>query len=195
MINVSRETRGKLDAFASLLLEENTRQNLISKATENDLWARHIEDGLQLVHHAPDAESWADIGSGPGLPGLVIAIASGLPTTLVEPRPLRVDFLRRAVTSLALEKVSIVQGKADVARGKFDAITARAVAKAPDLLRITMHLSHAGTRWVLPKGRTVQSELEALESTWQGVFRVEPSLTDPEAGILIAERVRPRGKR
>lgn len=193
MTDVSRETRAKLKAFTTLLLEENQRQNLIAASTEQDVWTRHIEDGLQLVGHAPDARSWVDIGSGPGLPGMVIAIATGVPATLVEPRPLRVAFLRRAAAELGLGNVEVVQGKAAAARGKYDAITARAVAKASDLIRMTIHLSHAGTRWVLPKGRTVKSELEALESTWQGSFRVEPSLTDPEAGILIAERVRPRG--
>ena len=195
MSSVSRETHEQLKQFAALVVEENQRQNLIARSTESEIWERHIEDALQLGRHAPGARSWIDIGSGPGLPGIVLAITTGLPTTLVEPRPLRVVFLRRAISRLALDKVDVFLGKAEAARGPFDAITARAVAKASDLLRMTLHLSHSGTRWVLPKGRTASLELEALESTWQGSFRVEPSLTDPEAEIIIAERVRPRGKR
>ena len=195
MSDVSRETSPLLRDYVAILLDENQRQNLIAKSTEDEVWERHIRDATQLIQYAPNARSWVDIGSGPGLPGMVIAIETGRPTTLVEPRLLRVEFLRRVVGELGLTNVEIVHGKAGAAQGQFDAITARAVAKAPELLGMTMHVSHSETRWVLPKGRTVQSELEALESTWQGRFRVEPSQTDPEAGILIAEQVRPRGKR
>lgn len=195
MSDVSRETEALLEGYVRLLLKENQRQNLIARSTEEEIWRRHIDDALQLADHAPAARSWLDVGSGPGLPGLVLAIQTGLPTTLIEPRLLRVEFLRQCVNALGLIAVEIVHGKASAARGSFDAITARAVAKAPDLIKMTLHLSHSDTRWVLPKGRTVQSELEALESTWQGRFRVEPSRTDPEAGILIADQVRPRGKR
>jgi len=195
MSDVSRETADLLARYVELLLDENHRQNLISKASEASIWERHIDDALQLISFGQPGGRWADIGSGPGLPGLVIAIATGDPVTLVEPRPLRVAFLNRAREALGLHRVEIFQGKADAARGAFDTITARAVAKAGDLLAMTRHLSHPDTRWVLPKGRTVHSELEALESTWQGSFRVEPSRTDPEAGILIAEQVRPRGRR
>ena len=194
MSDVSRETSPLLRDYVAILLDENQRQNLIAKSTEDEVWERHIRDATQLLQYAPHARSWVDIGSGPGLPGMVIAIETGRPTTLVEPRLLRVEFLRRVVGELGLTNVVVVHGKAAAAHGRFDAITARAVAKAPELLGMTMHLSHSETRWVLPKGRTVQSELEALESTWQGRFRVEPSQTDPEAGILIAEQVRPRGK-
>lgn len=192
--DVSRETSDKLEHFERLLLAENERQNLISRASEIAVRTRHIVDSLQLITLAPGARSWVDIGSGPGLPGIVIAIATGNPVTLVEPRALRVDFLRRAVADLELDKVAIIHGKASAARGRFDAITARAVATAPDLLRMTMHLSHPGSRWVLPKGRTAQSELEAVRAAWQGSFRLEPSVTDPEAQILVGEGVRPRGK-
>ena len=194
-MNVSRETRDKLQAYVDLLLDENRQQNLISRASEKEVWSRHIEDSLQLLAFGRVGGSWIDIGSGPGLPGIVIAIATGADVTLVEPRPLRVAFLQHVRGQLGLDRVDIVQGKADAARGAFDTITARAVAKAPELLRMTHHLSHPGTRWVLPKGRSAQSELEALESTWQGSFRLEPSRTDPEAGILIAQQVRPRGRR
>jgi 16S rRNA (guanine527-N7)-methyltransferase len=195
MTAVSRETRDKLERYVELLIDENGRQNLVAKSTEPHIWARHIEDSLQLIDFAPNARKWVDIGSGAGLPGMVIAITTGRPVTLVEPRALRVQFLNHVQSVLGLTNVSIVQGKARAASGAFDAITARAVASAPDLLAMTLHLSHPGTRWVLSKGRSVQKELEAVESTWQGSFRVEPSRTDPEAGILIAQQVRPRGGR
>jgi 16S rRNA (guanine527-N7)-methyltransferase len=76
--DVSRETFAKLERFANLVIEENERQNLLGSATVPDLWNRHILDGAQLAGLAGGEGAWCDIGSGPGLPGLVIAILGGV---------------------------------------------------------------------------------------------------------------------
>ena len=188
--DVPRETFDRLEQFAALLLAENQRQNLISRATEIDLWARHFADAAQLIRFAKPGGTWIDFGSGAGLPGLVIAILNGGLMTLVEPRRLRAEFLATTVDKLGLEQVTVLHSKAEAVRGKYDVITARAVASVARLLEITAHLSHGGTHWVLPKGRSVQSELDEARKSWQGVFRLEPSRTDPEAQIVIATKVR-----
>src|SRR4029079_2544330 len=126
--DVSRETFGTLEQFAALIVEANQTQNLVGATSIPDLWERHIRDGAQLFGLAGKAGSWCDIGSGPGLPGLVIAILGGLPMTLIEPRRLRADFLRRAVLDLHLENVVVEDCKVERVTGKFDLITARAVA-------------------------------------------------------------------
>ncbi len=190
---VSRETRDRLERYAKLLVEENERQNLISKTTVHDVWTRHIADSAQLVSLAPEGLRWADLGSGPGLPGMVVAILTGDPMTLVEPRRLRVEFLQRTVAELALTNVSVVQAKSQGAKGQYDVITARAVAKASELLGISRHLAHRQTRYLLMKGRSAQSELEALRVAWQGEFTLVPSRTDPDAAIIVAEHVRRKG--
>lgn len=189
--DVSRETSDRLHAFAHMLLAENRRQNLIARSTESDLWNRHVADAAQLMAYAPPG-SWLDIGSGAGLPGLVIAILGAPSVTLVEPRRLRAEFLRSAVEELELtSRVKVVQAKVEAVRhAPFDAITARAVASLPRLLAMAAHLSHNGTTWILPKGRRAKSELDEAQRTWQGSFRLEPSRTDPEAQILIATGVR-----
>ena len=76
-------------------------------------------------------------------------------------------------------------------------ISARAFAPLDRLLAIGAPFSTSGTRWILPKGRGAKSELEAAQASWQGDFRLEPSVTDPDAWIIVAERVRrkARGKR
>ena len=193
-MDVSRETQALLEAFAEMLVAENARQNLIAKSTVGTLWKRHIADSAQLVRFRESPGRWMDIGSGAGLPGLVIAIVTGDPVTLVEPRELRVQFLERVKHTLALGQVEVFKGKAERARGRFDYITARAVASADALLAMTRHLAHDGTRWLLPKGRSAQSELEAVKASWQGEFRLERSVTDDEAWILVAEGVRAKGK-
>ncbi|WP_309602246.1 16S rRNA (guanine(527)-N(7))-methyltransferase RsmG [Sphingomonas sp.] len=189
--DVSRETLAMLERFADFLIAENQVQNLISKSTEADLWARHFADAAQLIGYAPEDASWIDVGSGAGLPGLIIAIITGAPVTLVEPRRLRADFLKRASAELGLDNVTVLQAKGEaVPRARYGVITARAVASVDRLFAMTAHLSHGGTIWVLPKGRSAKWELDEARKSWQGAFRLEPSRTDPDARILIASGVR-----
>ncbi|HET9397820.1 MAG TPA: RsmG family class I SAM-dependent methyltransferase, partial [Sphingomicrobium sp.] len=138
---------------------------------------------------------WIDIGSGPGLPGLVIAILGGRPMTLNEPRKLRADFLRRTVAELGLPDVEIAECKVEQMSGKSDFITARAVAPLDKLLGMACHLAHSETKWVLPKGERAQSELDDALEAWQGSFRLVPSRTHPASAIVVAEHVQRRGKR
>jgi len=191
-LDVPRETMRRIEHFVALLAEENQRQNLVSKSTVPDVWRRHIADAAQLVAFAPNRGSWLDIGSGAGLPGLVIAIITGEPMLLIEPRRLRSDFLQRTIAALDLgPTVLVIQSKVEAVRyPPVDVITARAVASIEQLFEIAVHLSHKGTIWVLPKGRSAKSELDEARRTWQGDFRLEPSRTDPEAQIVIASRVR-----
>jgi len=98
-------------------------------------------------------------------------------------------------TELALDNVEIFLGKAERTKGKFDVVTARAVASLPSLFKLASHLTHSGTKWVLPKGQKAQSELDEARRTWQGRFELVRSLTNPDASIVIAEGVQPRGKR
>nr|WP_314441580.1 16S rRNA (guanine(527)-N(7))-methyltransferase RsmG [uncultured Sphingomonas sp.] len=191
-MSVSRETRAILQDYVSLLLAENERQNLISRSSAEHLWTRHIEDSLQLLDHAPAEARWLDIGSGAGLPGMVLAIAGVRSITLVEPRRLRTDFLERSRVSLGLTNVTVVIGKVEQLTGAFDIITARAVAPLTRLFDLAGPLMAPGGRWVLPKGRSAEKELEEARSTWQGDFRLVPSRTDPDAQILVAEGVRRR---
>jgi 16S rRNA (guanine527-N7)-methyltransferase len=86
----------------------------------------------------------------------------------------------------------VVLGKAERAEGKYDMITARAVARLTDLLRISAHLSTKNTVWVLPKGRNSAAELAEAQQSWQGMFHVEQSVTDAESKIVVATGVRAR---
>ena len=191
---VSRETFEKIDAYADLLREEAQRQNLISAATLDTLWERHILDSAQLVRFSPGAHArWVDVGSGAGLPGIVLACLLEAPITLVEPRRLRADFLKSVVSQLGLT-ATVLQSKVERVSGAYDVITGRAVASLTSFLTICDHLSTRKTVWVLPKGRSAQSELAEARRTWQGSFRVEPSVTDEDSRIIVATEVR-AGKR
>lgn len=187
---VSRETQ--LAAFVELLREEAARQNLIAPSTLDQVWARHIVDSAQLLDHAPADGIWLDIGSGAGLPGLVIALLRDAPVELVEPRKLRTDFLSRAAGELGLSNVTVHTAKIERTEGRVAVISARAVAQLGDLFRIAAHRSTSSTAWVLPKGRNAQSEVAEARRKWHGSFHVEPSITAPDSLIVVAREVRPR---
>lgn len=193
---VSRETA--LERFAALLADENGRQNLIAASTVPAIWNRHLVDSAQLHPLAAGAGegAWVDVGSGPGLPGLVTALLDdSRETVLVEPRARRVAFLEQTAEALGIAaRVTVVSGK--IERWKpakpVAILSARAVAALDMLLQSTAHCTDSSTVWLLPKGRNAQSEVEAARRAWQGVFHVEPSITDPDSGIVVAHGVRAR---
>jgi 16S rRNA (guanine527-N7)-methyltransferase len=191
---VSRETIEKLEAYVALLLDESQRQNLVSASTLEDVWDRHILDSAQLVRFEPKPRSaWADVGSGAGLPGIVVACLVEGPVTLIEPRRLRADFLHKVVESLRL-RANVVAGKVERVHGSYDVITARAVANLSTLFKLSQHLSTTNTVWALPKGRGAAEELSEAKCKWQGALHVEQSVTDSESRIVVATGVRARAR-
>lgn len=194
--NVPRETMARLDAFAALLRDENDRQNLVSRASLDSLWLRHIADSAQLLRFVPSVRSsWIDLGSGAGFPGLIVAALHQGPVTLVEERRLRVEFLHRAAATLEVT-VEILARKAErVPKRPYDVISARAFAPLPRLLELGTGFSTQNSVWVLPKGRNAETELAALDSSWQGGFRLEPSITDADAQIIVADHVHRKAER
>ena len=169
---------------------------LVSKASLDQLWLRHFADSAQLLAYAPSSDArWIDLGSGAGFPGLVVAALHRGPVTLVEARRLRSDFLRRAAETLGV-RVDIIAARAERVKARpFDVISARAFAPLPLLLDLGTAFSTTNSVWILPKGRNAETELAALDPSWQGGFRLEPSATDPNAQIIVAEGVHRRPSR
>lgn len=196
--DVPRETSVKLKLFEELLRAENTRQNLVSASSLDQLWLRHFSDSAQLIRFAPpDARSWIDLGTGAGFPGLIVALLWPGRVTLVEERRLRHEFLERAVGELGLSDRVHVQGaKAErVPQLPYDVISARAFAPLPKLLDLAAGFSTEKTVWILPKGRQAKAELEAVRETWQGEFQLEPSVTDVDATVIVARGVTRLGRK
>lgn len=191
---VPRGTMQVLENFVDFLLAEANNQNLISTSTHEHVWSRHIVDSAQLVTLGQSAGdgSWLDLGSGAGLPGLVVAALFDKPVVLVESRRKRVDFLSAAVEKMGIANRVVVEGRRVELlseAGTTAVISARAFAPLDRLFALAYRFSHPDTLWVLPKGQSAQSELEATRGTWQGVFHVEQSVTDPAAAIIVARNV------
>lgn len=195
-LDVSRETLARLDAFREMVIAENARQNLISEGSIPYFWARHIVDSAQLLAlgmAVRTTDKWLDLGTGAGFPGMIIAILRGGPVCCVESRRRRVEFLQHAATRLQLETFEVVQCQLEsFAGGSFDVISARAFAPLARLLPLAHRFSTVKTRWLLPKGRSAHAELESVRESWQGLFHVKQSVTDPDAAIIVATAVCPR---
>lgn len=187
--DVSRETVERLERYRLMVAEESARQNLISKTTLANFWNRHVLDSAQLLRFAPRGARWADVGSGAGLPGVVLACFGTERVTLIEPRRLRAQFLEEVVRSLALD-AQVHHGKVESVTGTFDVITARAVASLGKLLDISQHLSTGKTLFLFPKGKSAQSELAEARRSWQASFHVERSAVDADSLIIVARDVR-----
>ena len=173
--------------YVQLLLDENRRQNLISRSSENFVWSRHIVDSAQLLSYIGTSGTLMDVGSGPGLPGLVLAILQpNRHCVLVEPRKRRHEWLAETVRALRLRNVDVRgSGVEKLETFSADAITARAFAGLDKILNTCARFSHADTRWALPKGSSADSELSQLPPKQQALFHVEQSITNPEAGIIV----------
>ncbi len=198
--DVSRETQQRLDVFIGFLKREAESQNLISASTIDHIWNRHIVDSAQLLKFLPEEDStpidWIDLGAGAGFPGIIVALlSSSYNVTLVESRTRRIDYLQRAVAMLDMEKQVTVVGQPleRVKTAPFSIISARAFAPLPRLFELAQRFSTNKTLWLLPKGRNAAKEWNEVEPFWNGEFRVEHSVTDAEAGILVGHLTGKRG--
>ena len=179
----------RLDTLCTALIEENSRQNLISRPSEGQIWQRHVADSAQLLRFVPRETSgaWLDLGTGAGFPGLVIAaIRTDLPVFLVESRARRVEWLAHAAVKMGLANVTVLGKRLElVVPFQVSVISARAFAPLPKLLRLSSPFSTKATVYVLPKGRSAAQELSDLPKASRKMFHVEQSLTDSEAGIIV----------
>ncbi|MCF3946348.1 16S rRNA (guanine(527)-N(7))-methyltransferase RsmG [Acidiphilium sp. AL] len=191
---VSRETKEPLRYYSISIKKWTERINLIARKDANDeaIWQRHILDSLQLLPLIPsDVDCAADLGSGAGLPGLVLAIERpDIHVTLIEADRRKAAFLQTMVAELGLNAAVIAERieKATVAPVKL--VTARALAPLPALLEYAHPLLAEGGVCLFPKGRGMETELTAAVLQWH--MRVErfPSQTDADATILRISELR-----
>lgn len=187
----------RLEILVRMLAEENTRQNLVSAASLDQVWLRHIVDSAQLLPHVPRGTSspWMDLGTGAGFPGLVIAaLRPECDVLMVEPRARRIEWLDRARLAMGLDKARVLGQRLELVETReARVISARAFAPLEKLLTLSSRFSTSDTVWLLPKGRSAQQELDDLRK-WRHVFHVEQSLTDPQAGIIVGTLAGGKGK-
>lgn len=185
--HVSRETLDQLSIYVDLLKRWNGRFNLVSKVSLEQVWHRHVWDSAQLEPLIPAGiKSLADLGSGAGFPGLVLAILcrDRLKVSLYEATGKKADFLRAVASELSLP-VEVRNERIELARRQaFDVITARAFAPLPALLGYAQNFAGRDTVLLLLKGQTVGAELTEAQRFWRMKARKHPSLTHPLGVVL-----------
>ena len=182
---VSRETEARLDRYLALLLEWQTKTNLVAPSTLPNLWTRHVSDSLQLLTLAPTAKVWIDFGSGGGFPGVVLACAlaetPGATVHLVERVVKKAAFLREAIRvtgSPGTVHLADIGDTVDRFAGAIDCVTARAVAPLHQLIGFAEPLVKRGAKALFLKGQDVEAELTEATKYW----KIEPKLHSSRTG-------------
>lgn len=201
MADVSRETLGQLEAFASALTKWSRSINLVAPSTLPQVWERHVLDSLQIARFLPEGESlWLDIGSGGGLPALPLAIvarelAPHLRFMLVESDKRKAAFLKSQIHAYRLRAEVRAERIESVAPSCAQRISARAFANLDATLEhVHRHLDPSG-KAVLHKGRSFQEEIEIAQERWDFSFQVVRSKVEDDSVLLIVESLERRTQR
>ncbi|PWW00555.1 16S rRNA (guanine527-N7)-methyltransferase [Hoeflea marina] len=197
---VSRETTHRLEIYADLVRKWQKSINLVSASTLGDLWERHINDSLQITRLAGAPQRWIDMGSGAGFPGLVtgICMAGGSEgwVHLVESNNKKAAFLRQVIRDTgaraSVHPVRIEDVGADV--GEIDAISARALASLPELLRMAQPFAERNPMlqcW-FHKGLEYGEEVRSAGDRWSFDLVEHPSVVQEGSVILQLTHIKPR---
>jgi 16S rRNA (guanine527-N7)-methyltransferase len=198
---VSRETGVRLDRYVDLLLEWQSKTNLVAPSTLPHLWTRHISDSLQLLTLVPTARLWADFGSGGGFPGVVLACAlaerPGAMVHLIERNAKKGAFLREALrvtNSPGTVHLADIGDIVDSAIGKVDCVTARALAPLHQLIGFAEPLVRQGAKALFLKGQDVELELTEATKYWNIKPRLHSSRTGGHGWIVELDHIERRNQ-
>jgi 16S rRNA (guanine527-N7)-methyltransferase len=196
---VSRETEARLDRYLALLREWQAKTNLVAPSTLPHLWTRHVADSLQLLALAPSAKVWADLGSGGGFPGVVLACAlaetPGAMVHLIERNGKKAAFLREALRvtgARGLVHAEGIEDSVDRLPAPIDCVTARALAPLNQLIGFAEPLVRKGAKALFPKGQDVEAELTEATKYWNIKPNLHSSLTGGQGWIVELDRIERR---
>ncbi|XDA98221.1 16S rRNA (guanine(527)-N(7))-methyltransferase RsmG [Sulfitobacter sp. LCG007] len=189
MAYVSRETQDRLEAYVDLIRKWNSRINLVSRSSLDDLWDRHIIDSAQIFELSHRADRWADLGSGGGLPGLVLAIMAleqdpARETILVDSDQRKCAFLRTVARELKLNATVLSERVETMDPLEANVLSARALAPLTQLMAFAERHLEPGGHAFFPKGRNWGAEVDDARREWRFDLQAHPSATDSGAAIL-----------
>tara|TARA_B110000467_G_C18165126_1_gene391948 strand:- start:35 stop:658 length:624 start_codon:yes stop_codon:yes gene_type:complete len=189
-LKFSKDDLNKLTIFHDELLRFNKKYNLISKSTENDIWNRHILDSAQLIKYIAfeDGRSLADMGSGAGFPGIVLAIFNKNPkfhVKLYEKSNIKCDFLETIKNKLNLG--FHILGRYQDEQIETEYVVSRAFKQLDEILRISREIIRVNHKLIVLKGKNAENEINKLQQPLEFIYKLEKSITDINSRILIVE--------
>ena len=189
--SISDVTQDRLERFAALVVKWNPAINIVARSTISELWKRHILDSVQVYCFTPEsAKHWADLGSGGGFPGIIVAILAAemrrpIRVTLVESDKRKCVFLTAAARLLELDLTVLAARIETLAPLHADVVSARALASLPQLCELaSLHLSDKGV-CIFPKGERAEAEVALARQAWHFDLESSQSITDDKASLLI----------
>lgn len=172
--------------YIDLLIKWNQKINLIGKNTINDIYNRHILDSMQLLKFIDPTDKVIDVGSGAGLPGIVLALNGIEDITLIEADGRKASFLRQA-SMLAPRKVNIVNERVENVDLECDVLTARAFASINNIMKLCSKIK-VGKKMLLLKGRQVESEIDEAKKNWSFEYVLHQSEIQQDSWIVELRR-------
>ena len=193
-LKFSHQDIEKLIKFHDELLKYNKQYNLISKSTEKEIWSRHILDSAQIVNFIDfkQPNSLADLGTGGGFPGIILAIFNKnnkFHVKLYEKSKVKCNFIKEIKDKL---NISCNLYENDYQSHKIDSkyIICRAFKKLPELLTISREIAKKPHKLIVLKGKNAQEEVNNLSKEMNYKYRLEKSITNNELGILIVDVIK-----
>ncbi len=192
--NVSRESLNKLEIYVQLLLDWQKHINLVAPSTIGDVWQRHVIDSLQLLPLLPlSVSAIADLGSGAGLPALILAATQPAIVHMYEANSKKAAFLSEALRQMkcagVIHRERLEPQKAPIKMPTVQVVTARAFAPLPLLLDLASPFLQSGAVGLFHKGQDINTERTEAAKHWQITSESIPSVTDPLAVILAVKEI------
>jgi len=191
-MNFKQETKNKLDEYSKLIIKWNQTINLISKSTEANIFERHILDCAQIYHHLNAKDIICDIGSGSGLPGIVLSIMGIKKTILVESDVRKSAFLTIA-KNISENEIIVKNERAEnltnLELGQIDFVISRALAPIDKIFELSADL-HPKSGFILLKGENYKKELEEAHKNWHFESEEFISITNSNSALLKIKNVR-----
>ncbi len=183
--SVSRETIEKLEIYISLLQQWNKKINLVSQQGMDQVWKRHVYDSFQLIRYLDSSvKSIADLGSGGGFPGLILALSTDIPVILIESDKRKTIFLREVLRQTKTQATVLCQRIENVNAISVDVVTARALTSLTQLLKFSKNILNKNGYCLFLKGRSVNLEIEEAQKDWKINYKTFSSQTNAD-GVIV----------
>ena len=179
-----------IQKYIDSIIQYNTHTNLVGKSTLTDPWSKHILDSLQIISFIKNKNhSILDMGTGAGLPGVVLSIAGYKNVSLVDSNGKKIKFLKTIKNNLGLN-LNIISSRLEKLHDiKFDIITSRALAKLSILFGYSQNFVKKNTVLIFLKGKTVNEEIVEAKKNWKFKFQKHQSVSDSRGVILVIRRL------